>query len=130
MIILISSSKDLEIFGIKMTAEQKKFCKQWPSKTSIVFECDNKKMEYLHRGKKSLAFRVPENKWLKRIIKKAGPLSAPSANIEGKSSAETIEEAIGYFKDSVSLYVDGGKIKRKSSKIISFEKGKIETIRK
>ena len=117
MIILIGSSDDLKLFNInyKITA--------WPPKTSIVFDCND--FEYLHRGKKSLAFRLPYDKDLINILKLSGPIVAPSANIEGRKPAENIKEAKKYFGDKVDFYIDKGTIKSKPSKIIYYSNNEI-----
>ena len=47
-----------------------------------------------------------------------GPLIAPSANTEGLSPAENIEQAKKYFGDLVDFYVDGGLITSRASKIV------------
>jgi L-threonylcarbamoyladenylate synthase len=83
MIILIGSVNDLKLFNIDAIV------KNWPEKTSIVFDCND--FEYLHRGKRSLAFRLPHNKDLIDILKISGPIVAPSANIEGGKPAENIK---------------------------------------
>jgi len=126
MIILISSLKDLNLFGVKI--DKKITDKYWPGKVSIIVPI--KKLEYLHRGKNSLAFRLPDNKALIKLIKISGPIVAPSANTEGEKPAETIEEAKEYFKDKIDFYVDCGKLKSKPSKIISLLNNNIEIIRK
>ena len=110
MIILIGSVNDLKLFNINAIV------KNWPEKTSIVFDCND--FEYLHRGKKSLAFRLPHNKDLIDILKISGPIVAPSANIEGGKPAENIKEAKNYFGDKIDFYLDVGTIKSKPSKII------------
>jgi len=116
MIILIGSLDDLSIFNIK---KSEIFNKYWPGRVSIIVECNN--FEYLHRGKKTLAFRLPDDKDLINILKISGPIVAPSANIEGEKPAETIEEAKKYFGDNVDLYIDKGIIKSNPSKIISLK---------
>jgi len=110
MIILIGSVNDLKLFNIDTIVND------WPEKTSIVFDCNN--FEYLHRGKKSLAFRLPHNKDLIDMLNISGPIVAPSANIEGGKPAENIEEAKNYFGDKIDFYLDAGTIKSKPSKII------------
>lgn len=110
MIILIGSVNDLKLFNIDAIV------KNWPEKTSIVFDCND--FEYLHRGKKSLAFRLPHNKDLIDILKISGPIVAPSANTEGAKPAENIKEAKSYFRDKIDFYLDVGTIKSKPSKII------------
>ena len=69
-----------------------------------------------------MAFRVPKNLWLRRLLSKTGPLVAPSANLEKKRPAGTIKEAKEYFKDKVDFYFDKGKIKGKPSIILEIKR--------
>lgn len=135
MIILISSTKDLELFGINADEKLKTILSQfWPGKTSVILPIDNdyflKKLTYLHRGTKTLAFRLPKEKKLTKLISQTGPLVAPSANTEGLPPSTTIEEAKKYFGNQVDFYVDGGKIECPPSKLIKIEDGKIIELRK
>jgi len=119
LIILISSLDDLKKFDIKLTKEQKSYLQKiWPNPVSVILPCPQEKFIYLHRGKKSLAFRLPDNKNLLEILKETGPLVAPSANIEKEKPAETIEQAKKYFGDKISFYIDIGKLKSKPSTIV------------
>jgi L-threonylcarbamoyladenylate synthase len=130
-IVLISDVKDLKIFGIKIKPFQKKLIKKfWPGPYSLIFGCKSKKFEYLHRGKKSLALRVPRPKWLRNLLKKVGPLVAPSANLAGMPHAKTIREAKKYFGESVDFYFDAGKIDKKPSTLIDIRKKEIKILRK
>ncbi len=85
--------------------------------------------KYLHRGTNTLAFRLPSKKSLRNLLKKTGPLVAPSANPEGKPPAKTIKEAKRYFKNKIDFYLDGGRIAGKPSKLIQIEKDKIIVLR-
>lgn len=118
-IILISSLKDLEKFDISLTTEQKEFLeKNWPNPLSVVLPVTSEKFKYLHRGKKSLAFRMPKDRTLLNLLEQTGPLVAPSANLEGEKPAENVEEAKAYFGNQASFYLDRGKIKSLPSTII------------
>jgi len=90
----------------------------WPGPVSIVFNCLDDKFTYLHRGTKTLAFRLPAQAGLRKLLLKTGPLIAPSANKETFPPHETAEGAKKYFGDSIDLYIDGGEIKGKASKVI------------
>lgn len=131
MIILISKIKDLEKFDIKLTQVQKDFLKKiWPNPLSVVLPCTSPEFTYLHRGKKSLAFRMPKDKILLEILKNTGSLVAPSANFEGGSPSETIAEAKKYFGTKVSFYVNKGKIKAKPSTLLKINNmGKLTILR-
>ncbi len=122
MIILISEIDDLEKFEINLTKKQYEFLEKiWPNPASVVLPCPSEKLSYLHRGKESLAFRVPKDKNLLKVLTQTGPLVAPSANIEGEKPAENIEEARKYFGDSLSFYIDAGEIKSQPSTLISLD---------
>lgn len=124
-IVLISSISDLKKFKIKHTNKLQfigMFNKFWPGKVSVILDCDSSKFKYLHRGIKSIAFRFPKNKKLIEILKKTGPLIAPSANPQGLKPAENIVQAKKYFGDNVDFYLSGGVLKGKPSTLIKIDK--------
>lgn len=123
MIILTSSLEDLKKFDIILTTAQINFLKKiWPNPVSVILPCIQERFSYLHRGKKSLAFRVPKNTELLRILRKVGPLVAPSANFEKEKPLETVSETRKHFGDKVAFYIDGGILKSKPSTIIRLYK--------
>ncbi len=125
MIILTGSLRDLKLFDIKLDVrEQKILSKIWPGKISVILPCSVKKFSYLHRGTKTLAFRLPATKKLRDFLKKTGPLIAPSANPEGLTPAFTIKEAKRYFGDRVDFYIDAGKMKSLPSTLIAIKNGR------
>ncbi|MFA6476139.1 MAG: L-threonylcarbamoyladenylate synthase [Candidatus Paceibacterota bacterium] len=117
-IILISSIRDLEKFKIKLDPESKKILtKIWPGPVSVAFN-------------KKLSFRLPKNKFLNELIKKTGPLIAPSANPEGSPPASTISDARNYFGTKIDFYLSNGKkLAGQPSTLISLKKGQIEILR-
>lgn len=129
MIILISHFSDLKKFNIKLTKNQNDFLRKiWPNPVSVVLPCQSEKFIYLHRGVNNLAFRIPKNEILLKILKKVGPLVAPSANFETELPAENIDQAKKYFGNKVSFYLDGGKVKSDPSTILKLNSDKTLTI--
>lgn len=123
MIILIGSLDQILDLGVKINLKQKAILKKiWPGAVSIVMNCKPKGLHYLHRGKKSLAFRLPNNEFLLNLLKITGPLVSPSANFEGEFPALNISSAKKYFKDSVSFYIDAGDLDSKPSTVAKLEK--------
>ena len=125
-IILLGDISELKKFGIVLTDMEQKEIEKLMEPTSFVLDYKenlrNEKFLYLHRGMKSLVFRVPAPQALRDLLLEVGPLIAPSANIEGLPPAKNILEAKEYFGDSVDLYVDGGNLADKASKIIKLHK--------
>jgi L-threonylcarbamoyladenylate synthase len=137
---LIGDAEELEKFSIILTEKQKNKIKEFWSfdpaqdfqsdPTSIVLDCIDPSLEYLHRGTNTLAFRLPAQAGLRELLLKTGPLIAPSANLEAEPSSETIEDAKKYFGEAVDLYIDGGTIKSKASKLIKLHKdGSVDILR-
>jgi len=158
LIVLIGSIRDLALFNIKIdNATRNILEKLWPGKVSVVLSVPSKKFQYLHRGTKTLAFRVPKKPSLIRLLKYAGPLISTSANPQGFKPATTITEAKKYFGDGVDpvrktgvtrknkllkklyksrlsngvdFYIDGGKIKSLPSTLVEIKNGRVNVIRK
>jgi L-threonylcarbamoyladenylate synthase len=131
-IILMTSLKDISLFGIKINKEQAKFLEKiWPGKVSVILPCNLSKWRYLHRGEESIAFRMigPKNKNLFNLINKVGPLVAPSANKQGIEPASNITKAKSYFAGEVDLYINGGSKINKPSTIVKFENNNVVVLR-
>lgn len=126
LIIIIGAITDLKLFEIRPSKEESAILKNiWPGKISVILPCNLKKFTYLHRKTKSLAFRLPKKQNLLDLIKKTGPIVAPSANPKNFPPAENIAEAKKYFGDTVDFYASEGKIKSKPSTLIEIKNGKI-----
>ena len=130
-IILVSSAEALADFEIELSLDQKNaISKYWPGPVSLIFDCPNEKLNYLHRSTNSLAFRIPNNSWLLELLSETGPLSAPSANPEGQAPAHDINQARDYFNTQVSCYVDGGEMVSQPSRLIKiYPDGREEILR-
>ena len=116
-IILIDSVAKLKDFGIggyfAMILQT-----IWPDKISVILPVSSKKYVYLTRGSNKLSFRIPNNKDLIKLLKRVGPLVAPSANLQGMPPSSTIKEAEEYFGADVDIYVGKGKMKTVPSTIV------------
>lgn len=131
MIILIGALSDLKLFDIKIDNDLKKILSRaWPGKVSVILPCPHKKFSYLHRGTKTLAFRLPKTLKLRNLLKITGPLVAPSANPEGLPPAKTIGEAKRYFAKTIDFYLNNGKIESLPSTLIRIENKKVKILRR
>ncbi|MDP2629168.1 MAG: L-threonylcarbamoyladenylate synthase [Candidatus Harrisonbacteria bacterium] len=129
-IILISRFSDLKHFGIEPDRKTRKTLRRyWPGPFSIILPAQQQSLSYLHRGKENLAFRLPKPLWLRKFLKKTGPLVAPSANPEGERPAQTIEEAKEYFSDRADFYIDFGRIESAPSTVMKLSEGGVEIVR-
>ncbi len=122
-IILINSPDDLPAFEINPSENLKNLLDDvWPGPVSVIIPCKSERFSYLHRGKESLAFRIPKPRWLRKLIRETGPLVAPSANKSGNPPAKTLEEAKMYFADEVDFYLDKGLTSENPSVLIEVKR--------
>ena len=122
LIILIGEASDLASFGIVPTPAQQEFlAKAWPGKVSVVFPAPHAQLEYLHRGRGSIAFRLPDNPDLRALLKLSGPLASSSANLQGQKVAETMLEAQAYFSTRADFYHDAGSLPPTPSTLVDFD---------
>ncbi len=129
-IVLISHIDTLSIFSVDLSDVERKFLSRiWPGPVSVVLDVDSKKLQYLHRGKNSIAFRIPKSEFLQAVLSKVGACVAPSANPEGLKVAETVAEARVYFQDFVDAYYDDGILVGKPSTLIQLKNGSILLLR-
>jgi len=130
-IILIPNTKFLKKFKVKENPQAEKILNL--KGITVIFDVNdqNNKLEYLHRGTKTLAFRIPDDpEFLSFLNKLDTPMVAPSANPSGLTPAEDIHKAIEYFKAKVDLYIDRGKSETNiPSTIVKVENSKIKILR-
>lgn len=101
----------------------------WPNPLSIVIPT-GLNLGYLHRGKQSLALRIPNDTKLLDLLKKTGPLATTSANLPSKEPASNITDAQKIFGEAVDFYVDGGDLSgREPSTVIQIVDDAIEVLR-
>lgn len=131
MIVLVASRAQARRLGASWDAAAELFLqKVWPGPVSVVLPCNGKKFRYLHRGTRTVAFRLSADRALRDLLEKTGPLVAPSANPEGKPPARTIREAREYFGNKVDCYADGGRLAQKPSALIKIQMGKPVAVRR
>jgi len=121
LLILVSSPQMAAKYTKKTSAQVKKLIKDfWPGPLTLIFEKNKKVPNFITAGKKTVAIRMPENKFLLDLIKKLGqPIIAPSANLSGRKSPITVQETFQDFFGKVDLILDGGPTKyQKESTIL------------
>lgn len=129
-IILIADKRDVLAFGCKPTPAQARILDRvWPGPVTAILPCAGEAFAYLHRGRHTLAFRLPAKESVRQLIVDAGPLVAPSANPQGMLPAMNVAEARGYFGAAVDIYADGGDVAASPSKLIDITDGTEKVLR-
>ncbi len=127
--VIASSVDDLIALGLDEAA-LRYVSHLWPAPLSVVIAAQHVP-KFLREERGSLAVRIPEDKTLRSLLQKTGPLMTTSANKHGEKTAATISTAQRIFGDSVDFYVDGGDLSnRPPSTIVMVDaRGTITTLR-
>ncbi|MEK7118202.1 MAG: L-threonylcarbamoyladenylate synthase [Patescibacteria group bacterium] len=130
LIVLIDDIEEVEQFGVvlseKLIAQLHDY---WPGAYSIILPTIDEEFFYLNHGSGTIAFRLPDKDDLRELLRKTGPVAAPSANVEGRPPARTIEEAQKYFGADVDFYIDGGELGGKPSTILDLTEDELRIVR-
>ena len=130
VIILVADIDDIPNLTPSIKHKYQEISKNRP--TTIVTKVSPNFLPYLPRNGGTLAFRVVSESPLAELIRTVGLLVAPSANPSGEEPAKNITEAINYFHELVSIYVDSGEVAdAQPSQIVRInEGGEIEFLRR
>jgi L-threonylcarbamoyladenylate synthase len=89
-----------------------------PGPMTLVLE-DRSKLPPPCVQKKKIGIRVTSSKIISEIIEQlAFPVTATSANLSGETDADTIDDIVIAFRDSVALYLDGGRLANPASTVV------------
>lgn len=89
--------------------------------------------DWITRGGETVAYRIPKDAALSKLLKETGPLIAPSANPQGLPPALSVQEAHAYFGEAVDSYIDGGMVPDtiKASRVVrALPGGSVKELRK
>ena len=124
-IVLIPDIYALQAFNFShsyLDTLKEKAASLWPGPNSIVLPVKSDNFYHLHRGQETLAFRIPNHPDLIALMTKTGPLISTSVNPSNKAPAVSIEQAMAYFGDNISLYLDEGKLANPPSSVYKYDR--------
>ena len=102
---------------------------QWPGPLTIILPASKAVPKFLNKGFKTIGIRVPNNKFLLKLLKECPGqvLASTSANISGKSDKSPQKELIKKVK--LLVKAKKGEMSLKPSKIVEIKNGKIKVLR-
>lgn len=105
------------------------YIKQWPGPLTLILPASNKVPKYLNKGFKTIGIRVPNNKFLLKLLKRCpgGVLASTSANISGQSDKEPQKELLKKVK--LFIKAKSKEMLFKPSKVIKIKKAKVKILR-
>lgn len=91
----------------------------WPGPLTVVLPARNDTPKPLVNAKGGIGVRISSQPIATQLVARLQrPLTATSANPSGKEPARTIDEAKGYFSDTVGIFIDGGRLESKTGSTV------------
>lgn len=102
------------------------YLRQWPGPLTIVLPASRNVPKFLNKGFKTIGIRVPNNKFLLRLLKDCPGqvLASTSANISGKTNVNNIARKVKLF-----IKARKGEMSYRPSRVIEVTKDGFKTIR-
>lgn len=125
-IVLISNTKMLNMLSISVDCAEA-VMNYWPGPLSIILP--SAAPDFLARGTKTLAVRLPDYPALRDLIDKVGPIISTSANLQGQKPLSSAAEAKKLFGDKLDFYVDAGTLNNPPSTLAALKNGRLHVIR-
>jgi len=103
----------------------------WPGPLTLVLPAKERLPAPLLNRDGGVGVRISSHPLARRLSRElGGPITATSANLSGQAPARTIAEALTYFSERLTVYLDGGALQgKKGSTVIEVREGKLKTIR-
>lgn len=108
---IIIGDSDILLSIVKSVPDQAKdlITRYWPGPLTIIFEAQDNVPALLTGWTGKVAVRIPGEGIALDLAKSLKmPVTATSANLSASRPAETSEEVINYFRESVDLIIDAG----------------------
>lgn len=108
LIVHLSGTDQIKLFSDADPALYRKLTATfWPGPLTLILQRKNSVLDIITAGLDTVALRMPDHPKALEIIGRAGPVTAPSANVSGRPSPTKPAHVIEDFGDEVPV-VDGG----------------------
>lgn len=108
LIVHVASDEQLEALGVSLSPLAAELAAAfWPGPLTLVLNT-SLALPWVTAGLDSIAVRFPAHTYAAALIRRAGPLAAPSANLSGRPSPTRARHAALDLAGCVPLVVDGG----------------------
>ena len=103
----------------------------WPGPLTLVLPAKARLAAPLLNRDGGVGVRISSHPLARRLSRELGrPITATSANPSGRAPARTIAEALNYFSEKLTVYLDGGVLAgEKGSTVVEVREGRLRTVR-
>lgn len=118
--ILISSAGDMKLIAEDIPEKAQTLAEKfWPGPMTLILTKKSVISDKITGGKETVGLRVPAHPVALEIVRRAGPLACPSANLSGGREPKSAGDVLADLDGKIDLLIDGGETEiQKPSTII------------
>ena len=108
------------------TARERAFIEQFlPGPVTVVLQRKSMVPDGLTAGSERVGIRIPDHEVALELARRAGPITATSANVSGTPSARSVADLDEAIQNAVAVVLDGGETPGGGSTVVDVETGEI-----
>ncbi|WNY24084.1 Threonylcarbamoyl-AMP synthase [Methanimicrococcus hongohii] len=108
--VLISSADEMEKIAAVVPKNARKLAECfWPGPLTIILKKKAEISDKITAGKETVGLRVPAHPAALEIVRRAGPLACPSANLSDSREPKSAADVLADLDGQIDLLIDGGK---------------------
>lgn len=109
--VLIPATDTMEALATDIPDEVRSLVAEfWPGGLTVVLRAQPSLDWDLGETRGTVALRMPDSRIALELLQEVGPLAVSSANATGSPAAMDVDEALAMLGDSVSVYLDAGRL--------------------
>lgn len=103
--VMVADAMQIESLCV-LTQRERNLIKRWmPGAVSFVFNLKDEVLPFIET--RTLALRMPDDKWLQKIISRSGPLWMTSANTSGQKAKTKHQDVLAELAGQIDCVVEG-----------------------
>lgn len=111
---------------VRLTEREEAFARQFlPGPVTLVVERRSMVPDVLTAGRDRVGVRIPDHDLSRELARRAGPITATSANVSGTGSARRLEAVDEQIRELAAVVLDGGETPGGGSTVVDVSRGEI-----
>ena len=127
--LMVANNKQLNSVAYIGEREKKIVKELTPGALTLILNKKKKISDELTNGLNTIAIRIPDDKFVLKLLRKVGPMFVTSANLSGEPACNTNEEVMQQLNNRIEMVVKGEAYSHVASTIIDCTKSELVVLR-
>jgi L-threonylcarbamoyladenylate synthase len=127
--LLVAASEQVEQLAVVDARTRELMARHWPGALTLVLPRRDGVTLDLGGVRPTVGVRCPDDAFIRALASRVGPLATTSANLHGRPTPTTAQDALDQLGEGVDLVVDGGPLEGRASTVVDATGGELRVLR-